>query len=78
MELFSSLADRDGGLRAASLPPAVFALFDTTRSIVTGEAVRDPRTREDVVLIEIGGSRQCFHLEDGSFLVISQGESYAG
>ncbi|MBL9149846.1 MAG: hypothetical protein JNM94_14235 [Phycisphaerae bacterium] len=78
MELFSSLADRDFGLRAASLPPAVFALFDTTRSIVTGETCRDPRILEEEVLIEIGGSRQCFHLEDGRVSVTTQGETHAG
>ncbi|OAI56456.1 hypothetical protein AYO47_02125 [Planctomyces sp. SCGC AG-212-M04] len=78
MELFSSLADRDCGLRAASLTPAVFALFDTTRSIVTGEISRDPRMLEEEVLIEIGGSRQSFHLEDGQTSVISQGDANAG
>jgi len=78
MELFTSLADRDCGLRAASLPPAVFALFDTTRSIVTGETSRDPRMLEEEVLIEIGGSRQCFHIEDGLFSVTTRGEAHAG
>ena len=78
MELFSSLADRDCGLRAASLTPAVFALFDTTRSIVTGEISRDPRMLEEEVLIEIGGSRQSFHLEDGETSVVARGETHAG
>lgn len=78
MELFSSLADRDCGLRAASLAPDVFALFDTTRSIVTGEISRDPRMVEEEVLIEIGGSRQAFHLEDGQTSVITRGEAHAG
>ena len=79
MELFSSLADRELGLRAASLTPAVFALFDTTRSMVTGEITRDPRVLEEEVLIEIGGSRQIIHLEDGEVSVTTKkGESHAG
>jgi hypothetical protein len=76
MELFTSLANREDGLRDASLPPAVFALFDTTRSIVTGEITRDPRVLEEDVIIEIGGSRQQLHLEDGKISVTTKGESH--
>lgn len=78
MELFGSLADRDRGLRAASLTPAVFALFDTTRSIVTGETSRDPNMLEDELLIEIGGSNQCFRIEDNQVTVITDGDGHAG
>jgi hypothetical protein len=78
MELFGSLADRDRGLRAASLTPAVFALFDTTRSIVTGETSRDQRVLDDEVLIELGGSSQCFRIEDGQVTVISEGDTHVG
>jgi hypothetical protein len=77
MELFGSLAERDRGLRAASLAPAVFALFDTTRSIVTGETSRDPRMLEDAVSIELGGSSQCFRIEDGRVTVVSEGDTHA-
>ena len=77
MELFGSLAERDRGLRAASLAPAVFALFDTTRSIVTGETSRDPHILEDEVFIELGGSSQCFRLEDGRVSVVSEGDTHA-
>jgi hypothetical protein len=77
MELFSSLADRDAGLRAASLPPAVFALFDTTRSIVTGTTARDPAILEDEILVEIGGSREHFHIEAGQITVIAGENGHA-
>lgn len=77
MELFSSLAERDFGLRVSSLTPAVFALFDTTRSMVTGEVSRDSQVLEEELLIEIGGSRELLQLEDGEVSVMTKADSNA-
>lgn len=77
MDLFALLLDRDTGLRAASLTTAAFALFDTTRSIVTGEVSRDPKLREDGLFINIGSCRESFYLDGNDLSVILRGEENA-
>jgi hypothetical protein len=68
-DLFSAFRKVGEGMRPSSLRSEIFALLDATRSIVTGQVVRDPAVLDDEVVIEIGGCREQIVLEDGNLHV---------
>ena len=68
-DLFKALKRVGAGLHAASLPAEIYCLLDRVRSIVTGQAVRDPHALADDPILKLGsGDRIEFSL--GAFRLL--------
>lgn len=63
--LFSALREVGRGMLHASLPGDIFALLDATKSIVTGQVIRDPNILSDEPRIRIGGCNEMLVLGSG-------------